>query len=266
MISTKSDTLTPSGRVYAPSEDGALLLADECREGQNTPGPAINAISAALRAFISHDAYPCVGAKAALNKNAYRIAQYGGLGRHASIVECTHDLQWFASAAEQIDPRTASFIAVFNDPEIANEVEFEEKLWSQLQGMHDIDSLSYDWDPAVASDPSEPDFSFSIAGRAFFIIGMYPHATREARRFPYPTLVFNLHDQFEAMREQGKYESIKSTIRDRERQLEGKPNPLLADFGTRSEAQQYAGRPHECPWKPTFTPRTTTKENTENIE
>ena len=261
MISAQTITIQPSDRVYAPDDRNTLVRIAGHQSNQPKPGPAISAINGALKAFVSHNAYPCVGAKAALNKDAYRIAQYAGLGRHSSIVECTHDIQWFAANADQIDPDTASFVAVFDDPSITNEEDFEDKLWTQLQGMHDIDSLTFDWDPAVSSDPVDPDFSFSIAGRAFFIVGMPPQAAREARRFPYPTLIFNLHDQFEAMREQGRYERMRDTIREREESLAGSPNPLLADHGTTSEAQQYAGRPHACPWHPEFKTRTASSHN-----
>ncbi|MHA7811898.1 MAG: guanitoxin biosynthesis heme-dependent pre-guanitoxin N-hydroxylase GntA [Phycisphaerales bacterium] len=251
MISTKPVTIRPSTRVFAPDSDSSLRPE---REGsRRDPGPAAAAIHAALRAFITHQAYPCVGAKASLNKGTYRIAQYGELGRASSALECARDLQWFAQHARDIDEETASFIAVFDDPHITDVDVFEQRLWAQLQGMHDVDALKYDWDPSVASDPADPDFSFSIGGRGFFIVGLHPHAPREARRFPYPTLVFNLHEQFEAMREQGNYEKIKASIRKREERLEGTPNPLVADHGTISEAQQYAGKAHACPWHPNFT-------------
>ena len=34
-------------------------------------------------------------------------------------------------------------------------------------------------------------------GEAFFVVGQHPGASRTARRYTRPTLIFNLHDQFE---------------------------------------------------------------------
>ncbi len=243
-------------RIYEPDQDGNLVAMGGQSNGAQAPGPSLTAIHGALRAFITHDAYPCVGAKSALNKKSYRLAQYQSMGDVESIRACTADVQWFAQAADTIDQQAATFIAVFDDPTITDEAKFEERLWSQLRGMHTIDSARFPWDPSVSSDPDDPDFSFSIGGHAFFIIGMHPHATREARRFPYPTLVFNLHTQFVQLRESGTFEQMKSVIRSREAQLQGEPNPLVADHGTKSEAIQYAGRAHKCPWHAPFSART----------
>lgn len=55
-------------------------------------------------------------------------------------------------------------------------------------------------------------------------------------------LVFNLHRQFDALRSAGRYERMKAVIRQRDTALQGSANPMLDDFGTRSEARQYAGR------------------------
>ncbi len=45
---------------------------------------------------------------------------------------------------------------------------------------------------------------------------------------------------------------MQEVIRDRERNLQGDLNPNLADFGTRSEARQYSGRPMEEQWRCPF--------------
>jgi FPC/CPF motif-containing protein YcgG len=54
--------------------------------------------------------------------------------------------------------------------------------------------------------------------------------------------VFNLHDQFEQLREQGRYEKIRDTILARDERLAGSVNPMLARHGEASEAAQYSGR------------------------
>ena len=82
----------------------------------------------------------------------------------------------------------------------------------------------------------------SVAGEAFFVVGLHPGAHRPARCFRYPVMVFNSHDQFERMRADGRYDTMKRIIRKRDAALAGSINPVLEDFGTSSEARQYSGR------------------------
>jgi FPC/CPF motif-containing protein YcgG len=95
-------------------------------------------------------------------------------------------------------------------------------------------------------------FSFSLAGNAFFIVGLHPEASRVARRFAWPTLVFNAHVQFEMLKRDGQFLSLQSKIRQRDIALQGSINANLADFGHHSEARQYAGRETEADWKCPF--------------
>lgn len=143
-----------------------------------------------------------------------------------------------------------SFLAVFPDKAVQSEKDFERLLWQQLI---ELDSLSNDeWDAAVSSDPENPEFSFSIAGNAFYIVGMHPNSSRISRRSPFPTLVFNLHQQFENLRRRHVFKNIQQKIRQRDIALQGNENPMLRDFGTESEAKQYSGRKVEADWKCPF--------------
>ena len=99
--------------------------------------------------------------------------------------------------------------------------------------MHACDSQHFAWDATVSDDPSSPDFSFSVAGRAVFVVGLHPTASRLARRAPMPCLVFNLHNQFENLRGSGKYAGLQRLIRDRDVALRGSINPTLVGFGVR---------------------------------
>ena len=67
--------------------------------------------------------------------------------------------------------------------------------------------------------------------------------------------MFNLHDQFEQLRQQGRYERMRSKIIERDLAFAGSVNPMLARHGTVSEARQYSGRnvaeaDWVCPFKP----------------
>jgi FPC/CPF motif-containing protein YcgG len=94
----------------------------------------------------------------------------------------------------------------------------------------------------VSADPADPNFSLSFGGEAFFVVGLHPGASRPARRFPKPTLVFNIHDQFERLRSEGRYETMRKRILERDKALAGDINPMLARHGEASEAAQYSGR------------------------
>ena len=62
------------------------------------------------------------------------------------------------------------------------------------------------------------------------MVGLHPGASRPARRFDRPALVFNLHDQFEQLRANGMYDKMRSTILARDVKLAGDVNPMLADL------------------------------------
>ena len=130
--------------------------------------------------------------------------------------------------------------------------EFEALLWGALQHLHDHDDAP--WAEGVAADPDNPHFAFSVAGTAFFVVGLHPNASRVARRAPLPTLVFNLHEQFERMRADGRYQRMRDTIRRRDTELQGFLNPMVSDHGETSEARQYAGRAVPADWTPPFEP------------
>jgi len=65
-------------------------------------------------------------------------------------------------------------------------------------------------------------------------------------------LTVNLHDQFERLRNGGKYEPIRDTIIQRDTKLEGTKNPMLKQFGSSSEARQYSGCAVDDEWECPF--------------
>jgi FPC/CPF motif-containing protein YcgG len=100
-----------------------------------------------------------------------------------------------------------------------------------------------------------PTFRSASAGRLFFIVGLHPNASRKARRFEAPTLVFNLHDQFEQLRADGRYGKLRERILERDIRFSGSVNPMLATHGEASEARQYSGRAVDEAWVCPFRPR-----------
>lgn len=206
-----------------------------------------------VTSFIAEPTFPCVGAKSALNKHRMRFGHYVALCDETAVAKQCEDLLAFSDEFPQPGAVPVSFVATFDAADV-NEAEFESLMWRHIQLMHDDDRRRFAWDPSVSADPAHNDFSLSIAGRAFFVVGMHPNASRLARRAPLPCLVFNFHDQFVSLKESGKYRSLQSTVRARDTVLQGSVNPVLARFGDASEARQYSGRAVEgnwvCPFRP----------------
>ncbi len=142
-----------------------------------------------------------------------------------------------------------SFACLFRPaPEIDDEG-FERHLWARLQGLHDIDARAgAPWADHVSKDPGSPHFSMSVALVAYFVVGLHPGASRAARRFGRPALIFNPHIQFEQLRADGRYASMQTIIRSREVRAGHGVNPMLSEFGERGEAPQYSGRLVDADW------------------
>lgn len=204
----------------------------------------------AFREMIIRAGFPCIGAKAALNAGGVVFEVYEELGSDKSTKTLARDLYAFPRTIASERENYSSMVAIFREPTGVTEIEFEKLLWRQLRKLHQEDAE--DWNSNVSSDPAAPNFSFGFAGQAYYVVGMHARSSRHARRFRWPTLVFNPHEQFEVLRADGNWNRMKQIIRAREIQLQGNINPMLNDFGTESEARQYSGRAVEDDWKPPF--------------
>ncbi|TPE46207.1 guanitoxin biosynthesis heme-dependent pre-guanitoxin N-hydroxylase GntA [Pontibacter mangrovi] len=204
---------------------------------------------------ISAPEYPCVGAKAALNSRQIRVGTYTRMADAASTKQLGEDLKAYIAETLASESEYMTMIAVFNEEAPATEEDFEQKLWAQLQLLHDTDASEQPWDLEVSSNPEDSDFSFSYNGTAFFVVGLHPNASRKARSFGYTAMAFNLHRQFEQLREKGVYENMKKVIRERDEAYDGTVNPMLSDFGDGLEAPQYSGRHVDNGWKCPFSAR-----------
>lgn len=195
--------------------------------------------------------YPCLGARSVFKRERATVVLHDDLEAPETARALLEQLREYAST---VDPEAGfvSFVAGFRGPEVRDEKHFEEMLWGLLQRLHDVDEQP--WAPEVSADPNDPHFAFSVAGTPFFIVGLHPKASREARRMPLPVLVFNLHEQFESLREEGGFERMRDTIRRRDEELQGSINPMVSDHGETSEARQYSGRKLETAWEAPFEP------------
>jgi FPC/CPF motif-containing protein YcgG len=216
------------------------------------PNPFAVEAESAFRQFVLQADYPCLGAKAAANSDSCTVKVYPHFGSDESALILARDLADFAQTQTKSPGDFATFAAVFQEPRSTTEVQFEELLWKQLRALREQDAQNFGWDSSVSSDPADPHFSFSCGGEAMYVIGLHANSSRTARRFPWPTLVFNPHRQFEKLRAEGKWKRMQGAIRQRDAELQGTINPMLSDFGEQSEARQYSGRAVDGNWTAPF--------------
>ena len=226
----------------------------EERAAENLEDAPRRDIVAAIEEMVAHPEYPCLGARSVFRRDAATLLVLDGLADTTDGGSLDTLGAALTHYADEVDAEgeLVSFVACFRGPVPDEEREFESLLWGALQHLHDRDDEP--WADGVAADPDNPHFAFSLAGTAFFVVGLHPSASRVARRAPLPTLVFNLHDQFERLRADGRYQRMRDTIRRRDTDLQGFPNPMVTDHGETSEARQYAGRAVPDDWSAPFEP------------
>ncbi|ASK90001.1 guanitoxin biosynthesis heme-dependent pre-guanitoxin N-hydroxylase GntA [Sphingorhabdus sp. SMR4y] len=210
----------------------------------------------AIASMISQPQFPCVGAKSALARDNLKVIAGHSLGSNWDDLQIHRELLAWAREYRDSSEGLRSLAVIFDGPTDLSESEFEKLLWERIQSMADKDAWrGQSYDERVSADPDDPHFSLSFGGEAFFVIGLHPNASRPARRFSNPVLVFNLHDQFERLREQGSYDKMRKTILARDEKLAGDINPMLARYGESSEARQYSGRKVDDDWQCPFQDR-----------
>jgi FPC/CPF motif-containing protein YcgG len=209
-----------------------------------------DSLAGKFRQFIARPGFPCVGAKSALAKRQLQFVVARDITSAWDDLRIYPALFNFAKSYRSHKTLFQSFIVVFRGPRALNEAQFETHLWERLQSLTDKDEWhGQSHDVRVSADPLNPHFSLSFGGEAFFVVGLHPRASRPARRFAYPAIVFNLHDQFEEMRKKHIYGKMKDRILQRDAALAGSTNPMLQVFGDSSEARQYSGRVVDDAWQ-----------------
>ncbi|WP_340587356.1 guanitoxin biosynthesis heme-dependent pre-guanitoxin N-hydroxylase GntA [Erythrobacter alti] len=210
-------------------------------------------LTSVIETMVSAADFPCVGAKSALARKNLKVISAHRLDSNWDDVKLHSELLDWSRTYRDSEGDLRSLAVVFEGPDDLTETEFEKLMWERIQSLADKDAwLGQPYDERVSADPSDPHFSLSFGGEAFFVVGLHPNASRPARRCPHPTLVFNLHDQFERLREEGRYTRMREAILERDKKLAGSINPMLAKHGESSEARQYSGRMVGGDWKCPF--------------
>jgi len=213
--------------------------------------------------FINNKEFPCVAAKTALTWNQIHCLVVDHMACPKDDAAILDFLYEFVDGYRQSEKLYHSAAIIFRGPTEPSEAMFEELFWQRLQALANLDARRYGNDPRVVADPASPEFSFSIKEEAFFVVGLHPGSSRAARQFQYPTLVFNAHAQFEQIRANGRYDTLRDTIRTRDAAYSGSINPMLQNFGESSEVYQYTGKVYDESWKcPFLNPHVSTQHNT----
>ena len=206
-----------------------------------------------LQDHVADRGFPCVGAKAALARGTLSVLACDRIDSAWDDLRIHDGLVRFAGDYRADPGLFRSFAVVFDGPDGLDEPGFETALWKRVQSLSDKDAWrGQSYDGRVSPDPDDPHFSLSFGGEAFFVVGLHPAASRPARRFARPAMVFNLHDQFERLRAEGRYEGMREKILVRDEILAGSRNPMLARHGASSEARQYSGRVVDDGWRCPF--------------
>lgn len=214
---------------------------------------AAKTLTRSLHAHIADHSFPCVGAKAALKRGTLEVVIARDMTRAWNDLPIHDALLAFAERFRASPGLFRSFAVLFEGPNNFSEFDFERYLWHRIQSLSDKDTWrGQPYDGRVSPDPEDPHFSLSFGGEGYFVVGLHPNAARPARRFSHPTMVFNLHAQFELLRAQGKYDGMREKIMIRDEAVAGSRNPMLAEHGTISEARQYSGRIVGDDWRCPF--------------
>lgn len=208
-----------------------------------------NNLVEAYKSFLGNKVFPCVAAQAALARSHVHCFVAGHMACPEDDHRILRFLYQFIDIYRQSDNAFHSAAVVFKAPIMNSEDAFDALLWQRLQALTDIDARHYRYDDRVNSDPSSPEFSFSLKSEGLFVIGLHPASSRPARQFSYPTLVFNPHAEFEKLRSTKSYEKMKHVVRKKDVVYSGSVNPMLTDFGTASDVYQYSGKKYGKDWQ-----------------
>ena len=193
--------------------------------------------------------FPCAMGKTAVANNAFNVGVYNTMREDADIRALYEDIKAWLAAPYEGDVRT--FLVGFAE-HISDHDYYHDQLFKMLWKLRELEPESRDVPKGVSEDINSPDFAVTLSGRAFFVVGLSPTSPRLSRRTAFAGVAFNLHEQFEKLRADGKMAAIENIVRKRDTILQGSINPLLAAHGNASAALQYSAKEvtstAQCPY------------------
>lgn len=199
-----------------------------------------------FRAMMLGGSHPCLGGAAAIRRGYYRLGCYGELSSRQAVEESARDLSEFLRMATESERPVSVHVAVFRGPEGLTEEEFERSLWEHLRGMRRTD-VGVDGSAPKGRLDFEADPGFVFADRNLFVVGLHPGASRKARHFPWPTLVFNALSHGDPLRDTDQYDRITEKIRARDVRLQGSLNPSIFQLRVAQFSGREVGPDWTCP-------------------
>lgn len=196
-----------------------------------------------LTQFILDKNFPCIMAKSVIKTGLIKVIHVKNTSE--MVLEILKEMYVFIDHFRAKPKKLRSFVVILEDEKALDFQRYEAMFWDLLSCLSIEDKKRYPHDSRVSDDPQAADFSYSIKSEAFFILGLHPKSPRFARRFLKPAIVFNLHQQFEVMRSKGSFKAIRNMIRLKDKLLQGTVNPMLTDFGEKSEIFQYLGKVYQ---------------------
>lgn len=201
-----------------------------------------------LKSLVNRENYPCIAALKTLATQQFEIGFYGSLGKGQQSKKLANALLKFRDKQKETGSLELSYFAVFPESAEMTEEEFENSLWEELSLLSQVPDIDQTWDPAFSDDPQDKNFCFSLGGTAFFVVGMHPHSSRLSRRMKYPTLVFNVYEQFKELDRRGRYRPMIQVNRKRDTSFQGDVNPMSEKYNDTWEAIQFSGRNNSENW------------------
>ena len=194
--------------------------------------------------FINQKNFPCIMAKTVSRIGYLETFTVQDIERTTNIIQFLKNIYQFIDHYHSSSNTLHSFVLIIESNEYRSFDFFEKQFWQFLLSVNYFDKILYAHDDRVHADPQSDHFSFSIMEEAFFILALHPQSPRWSRRFSKAAIVFNPHQQFENLRTNGLFNKVRNIIRQKDKLLQGFANPMLSDFGDRSEVYQYMGRSH----------------------
>lgn len=208
-----------------------------------------DAIINSFHSFLRQVDFPCVAAKDACARGNIKIMIAGHMACPVNDEVILSFIYDFVNNYRQHHKGFQSVAIIFKEPLCNSEEMFEILMWQRLQSLRNLDAKYFEYDKRVSPEPSSAAFSYSLMEEAFFVLALHPFSSRPARRFQYPALIFNPHEQFVQMKAGATYDKMKTIVRKRDMIYSGSLNPMLNDFGETSEALQYSGIAYSNGWQ-----------------
>jgi FPC/CPF motif-containing protein YcgG len=209
-----------------------------------------------FREHIMSKYFPCLNAKIAFRRNTFCFGFYDILASKDTTKLLWNHLIDFVNRQSDFWSNNeifTTYVACFQTPRDIDEIVFERLLWKQLQLIHDEDVQNgMKWAQNYSDNPTDPNFGFSVGGRAFFIVGLHPNSSRKARRFQTPTITFNSLDQFANLRQLKMFNEVKQVTRNNDLLQNKSINPNLIINHQKSDAFEYSGKLIHEDWIPNF--------------